>query len=341
MTTQTLWFDGAGLTLDATTRPDDEFAAHIARVRFGGSYKRRNVDDQLARFYRPRYLSLRDKGRLVAALVLDEHTLAWHGERVPGYYRGLLSVAPELSGQGFGRILAQQALAWIDRRAAKHGGPVLSYGCIDAGNETAWGLLDTLGASPIGTLTTQVKYRQRRGRPILDLSVTDALTDAAAAAWREQHEHAMLRHASMLRDNWITVEDPAGGIAACRHRLTSLDLTPLGGLTGFVTERLMPLFPPGRRRFNPGRFNYVSVSDVVASRDSAHLWRRLVPHLMALHDTHFVAVTADTASPAVQRLAAAGVLSGSGKEIRVVGKWHGGDAPGDTSGHIAVAAPDL
>ena len=341
MTTQTLWFDGAGITLDATTRPEAAFAAHVARVRFGGSFRRRNVDDQLARFNRPRYLSLKDRGRLVAALVLDEQTLAWRGERVPGYYRGLLSVAPEVTGQGYGRLLAQQALAWIDRRAAERGQPVLSYGCIEAGNERAWGLLDALGAVPIGTLTTQLKYRQRRGRPILDLAVTDALTDAAAAAWRSQHDAATLRPASVPRDHWITVECPAGGVAACRHRLTSLDLTPLGGMTGFVTERLMPLFPPGRRRFNPGRFRYVSVSDVVATRDSAHLWRRLIPHLMALHDTHFVAVTADTASPALQRLSAAGILGGSGREIRVVGKWHGGEAPGDANGHIAVSAPDL
>ncbi|MEL6449546.1 MAG: GNAT family N-acetyltransferase [Pseudomonadota bacterium] len=341
MSSQTLWFDGAGLTLESTTRPDAEFTAHIGQVRFGDRYRRCNVADQLARFYRPRFLSLRDNGQLVAAMVLDEQTLQWHGKRVEGFYRGLLSVAPEVARQGYGRTLAKQAMAWLDRRGAARDIPVFSYGCIDAGNERAWQLLDSLGAYPVGTLTTQIKYRQRSGVPILDVAVTDALTDAAADAWRETNTEATLRPSSVPRDHWITVEDTAGGVAACRHRLTSLDLTPQGGLTGFVTERLMLLFPPGRKRFNPGRFRYVSVSDVVATRDSAHLWRRLIPHLMALHDTHFVAITADTASPDVQRLVAAGVLSGFGREVRVVGKWHGGQAPAEGEGHLAVAAPDL
>ena len=308
---EVIWQDASGLEIVVSDTPGPRFVAHLASVPFGttgSAFWRLNIDEQLQRFERPTFLSLRDEERVIGSYVLDEQRLMLADEPVTGIYRGLLTIDPERRHAGLGRELARQGLRWMQAHVAAPGRASLSYGIVDEANARSMALLEALGMQRIGSLATAIRYRQRRGRFIEDADVTSRLTDTARDAWYAQYSGAALRSEDPAHGDWITVSDAHGNIAACRHHVTELRLAPMTGAAGFVVEKMLPLFPPGRRRFNPRRFRFVSISDPVVPPGSEPLWHKLVAHLMALHDTHFVTFTLDPAGEATDRLRANGVI---------------------------------
>ncbi len=305
-----IWHEDSGLTITAAATPDNALVDYLANVPFGNAgnaYWRVNIDEQLKRFEHPVFMALRDGKNVIGSYVLDRQKLMLGAQPCNALYRGLLSIHPERRNAGLGRELAARSLQWA--QSLDNTAPDLSYGVVDGKNAGSLALLNALGMQPIGTLCSMIEYHQWRGKRIREADVRNELTKDARLAWDAHYARDDgLRPAQPAEANWLSVSGSNGQLAACRHHVTEIRLGPLGGLGGFIVEKLMPLFPPGHRRFNPRRFRYVAISEPVVPDGSESLWRRLVSHLMTLHDTHFVMFTLDPQSPSVERLRAAGVI---------------------------------
>ncbi|MEL7296141.1 MAG: hypothetical protein AAGJ86_00695 [Pseudomonadota bacterium] len=322
--TEVIWRDGA-VRLELSPFVSDEWLDYVAAVWFGGAarrYQRRNVREQVARFEKPRFLSLRYAGKLIGSYLIDQQALTFNQQPVSGFYRGLLSVDATFRSQHLGGAMTDAALRWIKERAESR--TALTYGCIDEYNKRSVALLSERGMQALTVLRQRLFYRQFKRRTLATARVTNALTSNALADLAASTER-MVTPDDWSYGNWITVDDKRTQRIAARYAVNELALAPMSGVAGFVINRLMPLFPPGRRRFNPHAFRYVSISDPVNGAGPKASWDALIEHLMVIHDCHFVCLISDTVDSSGNALLDSGALGRKALEkastVGVLGQW--------------------
>ncbi|MEM7763010.1 MAG: GNAT family N-acetyltransferase [Pseudomonadota bacterium] len=322
--TETIWRDGA-VRLELSPFVSDEWLDYVTAVWFGDAarrYQRRNVREQVARFENPRFLSLRYAGKLIGTYLIDLQSLSCDGQPVTGFYRGLLAVDATFRSQHLGSAITDAALEWIRQQTTS--GATLTYGCIDEHNKRSITLLTERGMQSLAVLRQRLFYRQFKRQPLATARVTEGLTDNALADLTASSEHTVTP-ASWRYGNWITVDDNSTRRIAARFAVNELALAPMTGITGFVINRLMPLFPPGRRRFNPHAFRYISISDPVNGAGPKASWDALIEHLMVIHDCHFVCLISDAEDPSGNALLDSGALGGKARDkastIGIFGQW--------------------
>lgn len=321
-----IWRDGV-MKLSLSPFVSDAWLDYVGTVWFGQPgqhYQRRAIRQQVARFEQPRFLTLTYAGKLVGSYLLDLQALHNGQENVLGVYRGLLSIDKAFRTQGLGAQIVDATLRWIDQHAEERGQPLMTYGCIDSHNAHSLNLLHSRGMQTLGTLRHLMIYRQLKRHRLSPPLISDTLTDDALTKLTDQRSSNTLSPQHLAFGNWATVSENGGPTIACRHAINELSLAPMSGLKGFVVERLMPWFPPGHRRFNPRRFRYVSLSDPLYHPGSEPLWRRLIEHLMVVHDCHFVNVTLNEGHAPHQRMLDSGIFSKaairSASQLQVIGR---------------------
>lgn len=291
----------------STVRPDD-FVAAVAAARFGTApprYRRINVDAQLDRLHDPVYFTLRRGGVAIGTYCIDRQRLQLADSQLDAAYRGVLSIAEGHQRSGLGGWLVRSSLAWLRRQP----GVALCYGCIDASNRRALGLLAREGALPLGELGVYTLYRQfpRRHMPLEKMG-PDAAADieallATAAGGVELADRRLPTGGGSYR-----VARQRGEIVAGAHvSVTRLELDRLTGASGFVIERLMPHFAPGRRRFDPRNFAYLRLNHLYAPAPHAGVWPRFIQTLMAEHGVHFAVLVLDARGATFATLRQAGL----------------------------------
>ncbi|MEN7341663.1 MAG: hypothetical protein AAAFM81_01925 [Pseudomonadota bacterium] len=335
---EVIWRDGA-LKLSLSPFVSDQWLDYVSGVWFGPRkrrYQRRNIREQVARFENPRFLSLTYSGKLVGSYLLDLQSLALDDTPWCGVYRGLLSVDETFRDRKLGAAIVDATLTWLHAFADEHPHPVMTYGCIDAANERSLALLASRGMNVLGELSTQLKYRQFKKRRLPPIQLSDNLSTKARQQLVAGFTTPLLTESDPGFGTWLTYDDGKHPPVAARIACNVLNLAPMKGVAGFVTETLMPWFPPGLKRFNPRHFRYVSVSDAVFANDSPQLWDAFVEHLMVEHDCHFVAITLNHANQAHGARIAA---SGDSPDVVVVGRSISGELPTELA--VRLAARDL
>ncbi|MEL6302506.1 MAG: GNAT family N-acetyltransferase [Pseudomonadota bacterium] len=285
--TQCLWQDSAHRIV-VSPAPQTGFLEQLATTRFqtdGQTYRRVNTETQARRLGQAHFLSLVSGSDTVGTYALSETPLLVDGQPARGFYRAMLTLAPAARGQGLGKQLLRCAREWMQEVSADASGPVFSWGCVAARNTPARQLLRHAGHQEIGTLSPKLEYQQwiRRVRYALSESVDERIE----TAWRHSQQSSQWHLADLPNSGWLTLAHDNQWIA-CQHHLTELDLTPVPGLLGWIDRHLMPWFPPGRRRFDPEHFRYVSVSSVIGSDGHESLWPVLRNALMDRYETHYV-----------------------------------------------------
>ena len=290
--TDVLWQDGSQ-SICLQRNPTEGFVNLVRGTAFVSGrrpYRRLNLREQLDRLEQPVFLTAEHKGKTVGTYVLNEHSMRVGQTPHCGFYRGMLCVDPEYRGAGVSQRLVQSAKHWMRARSATAGKPGLSWGCIAADNTAARRLLKRSGHTEIGALSTRLEYQQWLTADKFAVAL-DQPTPELAARWQEIADKAHWRLESPPSGCWMLVKDGREWIACCHH-VTVLDLTPLSGMLGWIDRHLMSRFAPGRRRFDPSRFGYVSVTQRLASSNGQRLWKTLRNALMVRHETHFVNVVA-------------------------------------------------
>lgn len=288
-----IWRDGQAV-LSLSPVASDRWLDYVAGAWFGGQgarYQRRSVREQIARFEDPRFVTLSYAGRMVGSYVIDQQALQLNTTRLTGFYRGLLSVDDAFRSRRLGAQMVDASLSWVEQRASASPHAALTYGCVDADNERSLALLRSRGMQTFATLSHKLVYRQFKRRALPDDALQYALSDAATSALTGQYGGQYLQSRYPERGDWISYGASAESVIACRYAGTELNLEPMPGIAGFVTEKLMGLLPAARRRFDPRRFRYVSLTDILWQPGCEQRWSELIEHLMVVHDCHFVALT--------------------------------------------------
>jgi GNAT superfamily N-acetyltransferase len=296
-----------GAEIIAAGRRPRDFVTTLAEARFGMTpprYRRVNVDEQLDRLHDPVYFVLRRDGRAVGTYCIDRQTLQLGDTRIDAAYRGLLSIREDEQRSGLGRWLVDSALGWLrDHRTA-----ALCYGCIDARNERALRLLAREGGVPLGELDFYTLYRQFPRRRVALEQIGAESHAEVEALLSESASPSELTDRVLPRGGAYHVVRDAGEVRAGAHvSLTRVDLERLRGVSGFVVERLMPLFPPGRRRFDPRNFAYLRLNHLYAPARHAEAWPAFIESLLAGHGVHFAGLVLDPRSATFATLQRAGL----------------------------------
>lgn len=325
--TQVVWSD-KDYRIEVSANASADFLRCITETRFVSGqreYRRTDVSSQLKRFQNAQFFTLQHDDHVVGTYLIDEQRLLWAGSSVRGFYRGLLSIDPAHRGTGLGASLVRESLDHVRQQLPQDGMPAWVWSSIAATNVAARQLNRRLGHQEIGSLQTKLEYQQflrHKKQPLL----IDTLDESIDAAWQRTFGDAQVRSGATPTDGWLGIRR-GRDILACRQHVTTLDLTPLPGLFGWVDRYLMPMFPPGRRRFDPTRFRYVTVTDLVTEHDGVSLWRSLRNALMTRHDTHFVNRVSAAENLTGDLIISAGPLSNVGTSV--------------DGGQIALWPPDL
>ncbi len=330
---QLLWADEKqDLKLEVSSSPNAAFVALLERTRFGTAglrYRRLDVAGQLAALPRPLFVSLRRANELVGTYALARVPIHTAAQSYEGIYRGALSVDEGSQGQGFGRFMVTRTLAWLGDMARDAGSTVISYGCIERANERSLALLASLGARRLGTLRTQLVYRQWP-RAKLKLLRLDAQKDPWVVDMQQAADaDCALRLGAQATGSFFACSDGKGVAAAAFARLIRLDFDRLGQPWDGLYDYLLAHIGPARRRFDPRNFTYLKLDSPVVGNDDASLWPDFLSTLMAEFGTHMAMLTLDPARPVNRLLEEAGVFSrfsrATQQQLAVMASSHGED----------------
>ncbi|MFK8051439.1 MAG: GNAT family N-acetyltransferase [Woeseiaceae bacterium] len=340
---EVIWRDGPA-KLSISPFASDAWLDYVSTVWFGPTgkqYQRRTLRDQIRRFEWPHYLSLTYAGKLVGSYLVDRQNLNMNGTPVLGFYRGLLTIDETFRAQGLGARMVDATLSWIDGQAAAQAQPVMTYGCIDAENTRSIKLLEARGMRLLGTLSHCLIYRQFVRRSLSRHQVTDQISDAAREHLDSLTNGAELTFGDHSHTHWAGLTNNAN--IGCRFALNELCLAPMDGLSGFFVEKLVPLFPPARRRFDPRRFRYVTITDAIFEPGMEAAWSTLIEHLLKQHECHFAVVTLNDDIERHRLMLKSGVLGKQAmtraSKLRIMGRGDQQALPPDIT--IRLAARDL
>ena len=133
----------------------------IRYVQTGQEIKSANLID-------PLYFHLYRKDRLVGVYCLDRRMLSGFGQPMMGFYGRYLAVADSALGLGYGRLLKQQAVNYVEGHTPR---PSLFYSYIEEKNVRSMAISERAGFQSIARLRT---FFFRRWRPVADNRVEQA-----------------------------------------------------------------------------------------------------------------------------------------------------------------------
>lgn len=307
-----IYEDGASdLRIIARGAFSNAFVAHLEDTTFGTSglrYRRLGVREQLARLQDSVFVELELASSLVGTYVLAGSPLQGAKPDTRGLYRGLLTVRRDMRGKGLGRLLVTRTFEWLESVSRDAAQPVISWGCIERANVRSLQLLESLGATSVGSLESLTAYVQwpRDRLPVDELD--ESASAEIAAAVETTFDDCGLRIPSRPTGRYYAVTSNGSIAAGARATLTRIDMATTGGAWDWLYRYLLRFVPAARRRFDPGNFTYLRLTDIVIRDGEEAVWKDFLATLLARHGAHMAMFMLDPRSSAQARLGRAGVF---------------------------------
>ncbi|MCB9528883.1 MAG: GNAT family N-acetyltransferase [Myxococcales bacterium] len=307
------WRDPArGLTLTAREVADDRLIAHIEAIPFGTKglrYRYRGMASHLRAISHPLYLELEHDGALVGTYVLSKKRVHTPLGTLDAWYRGLLTVADGQQGQGYGRVLVEQAFAWFRARAGAEGRPLLTYGCIEGENARSQKLLGDLDARVIGTFSALPVYLHRPREETHIEPLNPGETPAIAEALRAQYAALGLSDVGARIDpaRYFIVPGQGGPVAGASVHVERLILDDIGGALDPIVRTLVRV-PGVRDRVDLDDLRWLKLHDLYVRPGFEDRWPGFVEALCARHGVNVAVFFLDPAGPTRAALAEGGVF---------------------------------
>jgi L-amino acid N-acyltransferase YncA len=136
----------------------------------GVRYQHTNQETKIHDLANPLFFHLRQAGQVIGTYCLDERLLDLGSIQTAGFYGRYLAVDEAHSGNGYGRLLKQQAVAYVEQHTPS---PFLFYSYIEGKNARSITISQNEGFHSVATLKT---YFFRRYSPIQDKRFGPATT---------------------------------------------------------------------------------------------------------------------------------------------------------------------
>ncbi len=324
------------LRIVAKPRYGPDFLALLQGVEFGSEgvrYRRLGLAEQLQRLPAATFLELREKGRLLGTYALSTCSLRIGDEQMPGVYRGLLALAPEARGRGLGGHVVKRTFDWL---ATQSGGrPLLSWGCIESNNHRSRLALESAGAVRLGSLESLLSYRQW---PRERIEIEEQLNaDAVTIALQQSYADCGVQAIDGCNERYFAVTRANEIVAGARATVTHVDMLSSGSIWDSLYNNVLRRVPAARRRYDPRRFRYLRLTDVVIKKGHEGLWRDFLSTLLARHEAHMAMFVMDPKGAAYCSLQKAGLfgLFAASTRQRIDVLANAWNMPADQLQHIA------
>lgn len=287
---------------------DATFLALLERTVWGSGglrYTINNMAEILSRIQHPHFLSLEENGRLIGALTLMHKTNRLRGQDYPAFYSYGLAIEADARGQGYGTLLAGQALHYGLSRLQERG---IYYGYVEADNTRSLRTLQKVGRKSLGQyhslLVSRLCPRDKGGVEKLADSQREQLVQLLEGQY-SNHSLTDFRQSITNEDYYVVMRggEIIAGVQCERNHLT---IKHLPGASGLFLLKILPFVPCVRRVF-PGRnFRFLTIGNIYSREGQERDLLNLIEAVLAKHQLNFGMIHLDQRSPIYQRLKKAG-----------------------------------
>jgi len=280
---------------------------HTVYGTHGPQYRHTGQAEKVAHITGPYFFELWKGDELAGTYCLSERQVHTPAGPVPGYYGRYLAVPAAHRGHGYGHLLKQEAVRYIERMQPQ---PHLFYSYIEGANARSLQISAKAGFCPLAQLEALAFGRlyPRRDLRFSQLPVVEqpAMRARLAAAYQA---YSLVQFDHLFDDNnYFVLRENGEIIAGVQAQPVRWRIEAMPGLSGQLLLRVLPYVPVLKRLINPANHQF-------AALEALYVQPGREPELLVLLESvlaHFGYTSAlmmlDTNSPLHQYLKGSGKL---------------------------------
>lgn len=283
----------------------------------GVRYQHTNQQTKIHDLAKPLFFHLRRAGQLIGTYCLDERTLDLGSVQTSGFYGRYLAVDEAHSGKGYGRLLKQQAVAYVEQHTPS---PFLFYSFIEGKNVRSIAISQKEGFQSVATLKT---YFFRRYSPVQDKRFSPATADdlqQLQPLLRQFYQSYRFKTFAQIgyQHQYFVLKEQGQIVAGVQANPVAWRFYQMPGVMGWVLMNLVPLISASRRFFNPARNEFAVLEGIYFQKDRPELLPVLLESVLAHYGLHSAMCEVDQLDPLVGLLLhpSMGRLSGFEKDVK-------------------------
>ncbi|GAB3900156.1 GNAT family N-acetyltransferase [Spirosoma agri] len=283
----------------------------------GIRYQHTNQETKIHDLAKPLFFHLRQAGQLIGTYCLDERTLDMGSVETTGFYGRYLAVDEAHSGNGYGRLLKQQAVAYVEQHTSS---PFLFYSFIEGKNARSIAISQKEGFQSVATLKT---YFFRRYSPTQDNRfslATAADLQQIQALLRGFYQSYRFKTFGQIgyQHQYFVLKEKGQIVAGVQANPVTWRFYQMPGVMGWILMNLVPLVSASRRFFNPARNEFAVLEGFFFQQGRPDLLPVLLESVLAHYGLHSAMCEIDQLDPLVELLLhpSMGSLSGFEKDVQ-------------------------
>ena len=283
----------------------------------GVRYQHTNQESKIQDLNNPFFFHLHQGGKLVGVYCLDKRPIDLTLGETTGFYGRYLAVDEASSGKGFGHLLKQKAIDYVEAHTPT---PFLFYSYIEEKNARSLAISNRQDFRSIAILKT---FIFRRYSPVKDqrfavASETDlnGLTVLLKRFYR-QYTFKTFTHIG-YKGNYCTLKEDGQIVAGIQANPVSWRFLQMPGLSGWFMMNVLPLLSATRRFFNPACFNFVVLEGLYLKEGRQDLLPVLLESVLAHFGLHSAMCQIDVKDPLITLFGgkAMGRISGFQQDVK-------------------------
>jgi RimJ/RimL family protein N-acetyltransferase len=273
----------------------------------GPQYRHTGQAQKVAHITGPYFFELWKGDELAGTYCLSERLVHTPAGLVPGYYGRYLAVAATHRGHGYGHLLKQEAVRYIERTQPA---PQLFYSYIEGANARSLQISAKAGFHVLAQLEALAFGRlyPRRDLRFGQLLVAEqASMRARLAAAYQAHSLVQFDHL-FDHNNYFVLRENGEIIAGVQANPTCWRIVAMPGLSGHLLLRVLPHVPVLKRLISPANHQFAALEALYVQPGREPELLALLESVLVHFDYTSALVMLDTNSPLHQYLKGSGKL---------------------------------
>ena len=283
----------------------------------GIRYQHTNQQTKIHDLAKPLFFHLRLAGELIGTYCLDERTLELESLQTTGFYGRYLAVDEAHSGNGYGRLLKQHAIAYVEQHTPS---PFLFYSFIEGKNARSVAISQKEGFQSVATLKT---FFFRRYSPVRDkrfCPATAADLDQLQPLLNQFYQAYRFKTFAQIgyQKQYFVLKEQGQIVAGVQANPVAWRFYQMPGVMGWALMNLVPLLSASRRFFNPANNEFAVLEGFFFQNGRDELLPVLLESVLAHYGLHSAMCEIDQLDPLVGLLLrpSMGRLSGFEKGVQ-------------------------